>query len=66
MGLRPYLQNLTVPIVAANIDVSREPRLQGLFKPYEIIEVNSVRVGVVGYITAETGFISSPGDLRHA
>jgi len=57
------LRNLTVPVLSANIDVSKEPRLQGLFNASKVFDVDGVKVGVIGYITAETNFISSPGRI---
>ncbi|XP_045195357.2 snake venom 5'-nucleotidase-like [Mercenaria mercenaria] len=60
-GLVPYLENLTVPVIDANIDVSSEPRLQGRFNATLIKEVGGVKIGLVGYITTDTAFISNAG-----
>ncbi|KAL4232880.1 5'-nucleotidase [Mactra antiquata] len=59
-GLVPYLQNLTVPVIDANIDVSKEPRLPS-FNGTLIKEVGGVKIGIIGYITTDTAFISSGG-----
>ena len=62
----PYLENLTVPILDANIDVSGEPRLQGQFNKSMILERGGEKIGIVGYITTDTAFISSAGeDCKH-
>ncbi|XP_060560431.1 snake venom 5'-nucleotidase-like [Ruditapes philippinarum] len=61
-GLAPYLKNLTVPVIDANIDVSREEKLQGLFNATMIKEVGGVKIGLIGYITTDTAFISNAGD----
>jgi 5'-nucleotidase len=59
--LAPYLKNLTVPVIDANIDVSREEKLQGLFNATMIKEVGGVKIGLIGYITTDTAFISNAG-----
>ncbi|XP_052809054.1 snake venom 5'-nucleotidase-like [Mya arenaria] len=61
-GLVPYLMNLAVPVLDSNIDVSREPRLQGLFNATKVIELGGVKIGIIGYITTDTAFISNAGD----
>lgn len=53
-GLAPYLKALKAPVLAANMDVSMEPSLQGLFQPYIVIERNKRKIGIIGLITPET------------
>ncbi|KAL3883277.1 hypothetical protein ACJMK2_029560 [Sinanodonta woodiana] len=60
-GLANFLKNITIPVVSANLDVSDEPRLQGLFNKSVILNVNGTRIGIVGFITEETGSISEAG-----
>jgi 5'-nucleotidase len=55
-----------VPTVCANLDGSRVPALAARIKPYEIVERGGERVGIVGLITPDTEFISSPGKVRFA
>lgn len=50
------------PLLAANLDLSREPRLQGLVSPSTVLTAGGQRIGVVGSITPDTPDISSPGD----
>ena len=57
-----FLTNLTVPVVAANVDVTGEPRLQGLFSKHIIKMVDGENIGIVGYTTPETAYISNPGE----
>ena len=64
-GLLPYLDNLTVPVLDANIDVSNEPRLQGKFNKSLILERGGEKIGIVGFITKDTAFISSAGGDAH-
>lgn len=59
--LGKFLDQVTFPVLAANIDVSAEPLLAGKVKPSTIIEVNGEKIGVVGAITPDTPNISSPG-----
>ena len=49
------------PLLGANIDISGEPRLQGKIKPYVIRTIGDERVGIIGLITPETAFSSTPG-----
>lgn len=60
-GLVPFLDNLTVPVLDANIDVSGEPRLQGKLQRSLVIERGGEKIGILGVITPRTSFISSPG-----
>jgi len=48
-------------VINCNIDTSGEPRLQGRFNKSVILDVNGEKIGVVGYITDETSFLSNPG-----
>jgi len=59
--LADFLIQLKFPALGANIDVSKEPLLLGLVKPYTIVKIGGERVGLVGYITEDTTIISSPG-----
>lgn len=60
-GLVSFLNNITVPVVSANTDVTQEPRLQGLFTKSVIKSVGGEDIGIVGYTTPDTSFISNPG-----
>lgn len=58
-GLAPFIANSSVPIVCCNIDYSREPalasaQLNGRLVPSTVLDVDGVKVGVVGYLTPET------------
>ncbi|KAI5638780.1 apyrase [Phthorimaea operculella] len=53
-GLAPYLAALKAPVVAANMDTSAEPALNGLYKPHVIVERNGRRIGIIGLITTDT------------
>lgn len=60
-GLRPYLDAVSWPVLSANTDASREPRLKDRYKPYTILVKNGQRIGIVGLTTADTPTTSSPG-----
>ena len=60
-GLVPFVKNLTFPVVNCNIDVSREPRMQGLFNKSIIKTVGGEKIGIIGYLIEETSSISNPG-----
>ncbi|KAF9349694.1 hypothetical protein BGX26_012050 [Mortierella sp. AD094] len=54
-----YWAKLKMPVVCANIDLSKNPELTHLVKPYHIFE--NLGVAVIGYITPLTGDISNSG-----
>lgn len=60
--LAQFIDGVTFPVLAANIDVSQTPELAGKVAPSTIIDVNGAQIGVIGILTAETAFISGPGE----
>ncbi|CAD7700010.1 unnamed protein product [Ostreobium quekettii] len=60
--LGTYLDRLNFPVVDANIDASAEPELDGKIVNSVKVEVAGTTVGIVGFITPETPFLSMPGD----
>jgi 5'-nucleotidase len=60
-NLARFAAGLDLPLVSANIDVSGEPTLSGLIRPYAVLEVAGERIGVVGFTTEDTAILSSPG-----
>ncbi|XP_005299732.2 5'-nucleotidase isoform X1 [Chrysemys picta bellii] len=61
--LDPLLKNVNFSILSANIQASRSvaSRIAGYFQPYKILHVGSEKIGIVGYTTKETSFLSNPG-----
>lgn len=57
----PFLNNVTFPILSANINASRLPELNSKLNKSSIFTLNGQKIGVIGYITTETVEISSPG-----
>ncbi|XP_022606637.1 5'-nucleotidase-like [Seriola dumerili] len=61
--IQPFLQQVNCSVVSANIkpDQTLAAKLSGYYQPYTVINVGSEKVAVVGYTTAETPFLSMPG-----
>lgn len=56
-----FAKHANFPLLAANIDVSKDPYLKDLIKSSVILEVGGENIGVVGAITSDLLSISSPG-----
>ncbi|CAG5022756.1 unnamed protein product [Parnassius apollo] len=63
-GLAPYLAALRAPVVAANIDTSAEPALDGLYKSHVILKKKGRKIGIIGLATPETRTTSNPEDVK--
>ncbi|RWS11647.1 hypothetical protein B4U79_11299, partial [Dinothrombium tinctorium] len=61
-GLAPYLDATSpyVPTLCCNIDISKEPKLKHIMKS-KVFPIDGHEVGVIGYLTPETAFISQSG-----
>jgi 5'-nucleotidase len=59
--LAGFLKYTRVPILGANVHASGVPKLAERIKPYVTLKYGQERVGVIGLVTADTAFISSPG-----
>ena len=55
-----FIDSVQFPVLAANVDASAVPMLDGLIEPYTVLDVNGEQIGVIGLVTAETVFSSSP------
>ena len=54
-GLVPFINNATFPILASNLDLSKEKRLDiPNLKKSVVFDLGGVKVAVVGYVTPET------------
>jgi len=58
--LAQFINGLTFPVVAANIDASRSPSLANKFQPYLVTEVGGEAIGIIGITTDTIPRISSP------
>ncbi|XP_071113275.1 5'-nucleotidase-like [Haliotis cracherodii] len=62
-GLLPFLEDVTVPVLSANIDASQEPRIQGLFRKSTVVTIGGQKIGIIGYTTTDTPSISNTEKL---
>jgi len=54
-GLVPFINNATFPILASNLDLSNEKRLDiPNLKKSVVFDLDGVKVAVIGYVTPET------------
>ncbi|MDL2345137.1 bifunctional metallophosphatase/5'-nucleotidase [Deinococcus sp. MIMF12] len=60
-ALARFAQKAQFPLLASNLDLSQEPLLRDLIKPYAVLSVGGDRVGVIGAVTPDLPLISSPG-----
>ncbi|CAK1590242.1 unnamed protein product [Parnassius mnemosyne] len=63
-GLAPYIATLKAPVLAANMNSSKEPILQNLYKPYVILERSGRKIGIIGLITPDTKTLSFTGNIE--
>ncbi|XP_032791055.2 snake venom 5'-nucleotidase isoform X2 [Daphnia magna] len=63
-GLLPFVEAANHPVIAANVDTSGEPRLDGKIPKSKVVEIDGRRIGIIGYLTRETQFISSPEGVK--
>nr|KAI8758248.1 snake venom 5'-nucleotidase [Biomphalaria glabrata] len=59
-GLLPFVRNVSFPLISSNMNLNNTPSLQGLIKPSTVLTIGGQRIGVVGYTTTDTSFISQP------
>ncbi len=59
--LAKFIKGANFPVLSANLDVSADPDLKGLIKPYTIVEVGGENIGIIGITTEEVDILSSPG-----
>uniref|UniRef100_A0A3Q0T022 5'-nucleotidase n=1 Tax=Amphilophus citrinellus TaxID=61819 RepID=A0A3Q0T022_AMPCI len=60
--IKPFLLDTNFSVVSANIKPDQTlATLHNYYSPYKVINIGSEKVAVVGYTTAETPFLSTPG-----
>lgn len=63
-GLVPFLNNVTFPVLAANLNLTNEPNLAATsLAKSTVIDVNGTSIGVIGYITPETKLIATTDNV---
>ncbi|XP_055907438.1 apyrase-like [Eupeodes corollae] len=63
-GLVPFLETINSPMVAANIDASEEPTMQGLYQNSIIIERSGRKIGIIGVVLATFYDLADTGNLK--
>ncbi|XP_034477247.1 protein 5NUC-like, partial [Drosophila innubila] len=66
-GLVPFLNSVNFPVLVSNWDLSKEPELLSAskLKISTILEVNGVKVGVIGYLTPDTKNLSFQNNVEY-
>ncbi|XP_034946723.1 protein 5NUC-like [Chelonus insularis] len=63
-GLVPFLNNAAFPIVACNLDFSKEPELAATNVTKSIVlNVEGRKIAIIGYLTPDTKAISHPANV---
>jgi 5'-nucleotidase / UDP-sugar diphosphatase len=60
-ALAAFIRQARFPLLSANIDVSKSNELKNLIKPYVVVRKNGLRIGILGYTTKDSIYLSSPG-----
>lgn len=60
-ALADFAKTIKFPLLSANIDASQSDLLRERIKPYTIIEKNGISIGILGYTTKDTAYLSAPG-----
>ncbi|GFR73203.1 LOW QUALITY PROTEIN: 5'-nucleotidase [Elysia marginata] len=60
-GLVPFVVNASFAVLSSNIDLSDTP-LQGKIAKSKTFTIGGEKIGVIGYTTKSTPYISNPGD----
>lgn len=63
-GLVPFLQTINSTMLAANIDASEEPTMQGLYQKSMIIERSGRKIGIIGVVLATFYDLADTGKLK--
>jgi 5'-nucleotidase len=62
-GLVPFLNHIKAPVVVSNIDDSKEPRLQNLYRKSVVVEKGGKKIGIIGVLLTETNLTSHTENL---
>lgn len=66
-GLTPFIENLTSPVLCANLVLTKVPELarEENLKKSIVINIDGNKVGIVGYLTPETKVVAKPNDVQY-
>jgi 5'-nucleotidase/UDP-sugar diphosphatase len=60
--LAGFISEVDFPVIAANIDTSRDDYLNGAINPSVVKDIDGHTVGIIGLVTPDTPETSNPGD----
>lgn len=66
-GLIPFLNAVNFPVLVCNLNLKNEPELAATKKLSNstILEVNGVKIGVIGYLTPDTKNLSTKNNVEY-
>ncbi|GAB0090191.1 protein 5NUC-like [Sergentomyia squamirostris] len=66
-GLVPFLNNVSFPVLAANLDLKDEPEMASAtsLKPSTVFNVAGHQIGIIGYLTPDTKFLSAATKVEY-
>lgn len=66
-GLTPFVENLTCPVLAANLDLRKVPKLanEANLKKSVVFDITGTKIGIVGYLTPTTKYTSQKNDVEY-
>lgn len=66
-GLTPFIENLTCPVLAANLVLDKEPNLQAESNLMNsvVFDINGTKIGVIGYLTPETKVLAIRNNVEY-
>lgn len=66
-GLTPFIENLTCPVLAANLVLNKVPELarEENLKKSIVLNVGNNKIGIIGYLTPDTKTIAVKNDVEY-
>ncbi|KAI4475036.1 hypothetical protein M0802_015322 [Mischocyttarus mexicanus] len=59
-GLIPFIQSAEFPVLATNLDLSKQPNLKNTkLANSTVLSINGTKIGVIGYLTPDTKILST-------
>lgn len=64
-GLTPFIEALTCPVLAANLNLAKEPELlvERNLMDSVVFNISGTAIGVIGYLTPDTKFLAAKTDV---
>ncbi|EDV36772.1 uncharacterized protein Dana_GF13125, isoform B [Drosophila ananassae] len=66
-GLVPFLNNVSFPVLACNLNLTKEPELLAAKQLVNstVLETNGVKIGVIGYLTPDTKTLAEKNNVEY-